>query len=64
MSGNINIKQFKTNRIVKNKKRSVDTTITIKVSSELRLKWNKYCMDHNINQRATLENFLIEIIKD
>ena len=59
----IDIVRFKTDKLVKNKPRSTDTTITIKVSSELRLQWNLYCMQNDINQRKTLENFLIELMK-
>lgn len=60
----MNIQKFKQNKLVKNKYRSTDTTITIKVSRDLRNKWNLFCINNDINQRKTLENFIEEVIKD
>ena len=57
-----NIVKFK-GGIIKNKKRSKDTTITIKVDSELRHEWNKFCINNDVNQRATLETIIKQIIR-
>ena len=58
----MDIIEFKKRRIVK-KNKSKNTTITIKVDSELRSKWNIFCEENNINQRATLTNFLIDLME-
>lgn len=60
----MNITKFKQTKVVKNKHLSKDTTITIKTSHDIRNQWNIYCLQNNINQRKTLENFLVELIKD
>ena len=61
----MNIEKFKnSNSLVKNKFKSIDTTITIKTSHEIRNIWNSWCIKNDVNARKTLENFIIEITKD
>lgn len=52
------------NVIVKNTNKRGSTTVTIKVTSELKHEWEKFCINNNINQSQTLKNVLIEIMKD
>lgn len=52
------------NVIVKNTNTRGDTTITIKVKSEFKHEWEKFCINNDINVSATLQNVLKQLIEE
>ena len=52
------------NILVKNTNKRGSTTVTIKVTSELKHEWEKFCINNDINQSQTLQNVLKEIMRE
>lgn len=50
--------------LVKNTNKKGSTTITIKVSSDTRRAWDKFCVNNDINQSATMTAIIEKLIKD
>jgi len=55
-----------TNLITKNvvKRKSGNTTITVKVTEEFKHKWDKWAFDNNINKSKTLQAVLQNIMEN
>ena len=55
---------MKDSRIVKNTNKRGDTTITVKVKSDFKHEWDKFCINNNINASATLQNVLKDLMEN
>jgi len=52
------------NVIIHNKKTNniINSTITIKATVEMKIKWDLWCIENNVNKKQTLEMILIKLM--